>query len=273
MLAGKKIVSTIDRNVMFKCIEEGNDSMKNTKLLWSLILCYSGLIVDASTPQEPQEAPLEGILRQQTIREILLPYVPARDIGRLSSVSRGLHKAVEPAIEPAMEKVAIWQSQILNAHDLDLKEQSKNYRDNQAFEDYVIQRIKDFATDNPGIWIELNLSRNNLGNDPAFLHNLLQAIVTTVHSLEIDLASLNLSDNQLASLPADLLDGLNNLRVLILDVNQLKSLPEHLFDGLNNLQLLYLAANRLESLPESPFEGLSNLKRLDLSYNRLGEIE
>ena len=58
--------------------------MKNTKLFCSLVLCYSGLLIGAA---EPQEATLERVLRQQTIRESLLPYVPARDIGRLSRVS------------------------------------------------------------------------------------------------------------------------------------------------------------------------------------------
>ena len=75
--------------------------MKNTKLLCRLILCYSGLIVSAA---EPQEATLEGVLQQSTIRETFLPYVPARDIGRLRRVSRSVQKAVELAIKPAMQK-------------------------------------------------------------------------------------------------------------------------------------------------------------------------
>ena len=72
--------------------------------------------------------------------------------------------------------------------------QRKNYPDNQAFKDYVIQSIKDFATYNPGTWIKLYLSGNNLGNDWEFLRDLLQAIVTTVHALEIDLALLHLPE-------------------------------------------------------------------------------
>ena len=44
--------------------------MKNAKFFFSLLLCYSGLVLVAA---EPQEAPLEMILMQSTIRERLLP--------------------------------------------------------------------------------------------------------------------------------------------------------------------------------------------------------
>ena len=240
--------------------------MKNAKIFFSLVLCYSGLLIVAA---ESQEAMLERVLRQPTIRESLLPHVAAPGIGRLSLVSRGMHEAVEPAITEAMEKAAIWESYVLNARKLDLREQKVNFPNNQAFKDYVIQRIKDFATDNPGIWIELNLSRNNLGNDPAFLHDLLQAIVTTVYNLKIDLADLDLYNNQLVSLPEHLFAGMNNLQGLYLAGNQLVSLPEHIFDGLNNLQELGLNNNQLASLPEHIFAGLNNLQKLYLDRNRL----
>ena len=161
--------------------------IKITKLFCCL-MCYSGLLIGAA---QLQETPLEEILREQTIRETLLPYVPARDIGRLSSVSSGMHEVVEPAITEAMEKAAIWESYVLNARDLNLSFTREN-RDNQAFKDYIIRRIKNFAIDNPGTWINLNLSFSSLGNDLEFLKDLLQAIVTTVHSLKIDLASLDL---------------------------------------------------------------------------------
>ena len=235
--------------------------MKKMKLLCSLILCYSRLAVEAA---EPQEAPLEGILRQQTIRETLLPYVLPRNIGRLSCVSHALHKAVEPAIVTAMKEVALWKSCVLNARDLDLREQRKNYSDNQDFKHYVIWRIERFAINNPGTWIKLNLDGNNLGNDVEFLRDLLHAIATTVHSLKIDLASLALTGNQLESLPEHLFEGLDNLQYLSLGDNRLTILPEHIFESLNNLQILFLYTNQLANLPEHLFEGLNNLKILEL---------
>ena len=190
-----------------------DDFMKNAKLLYSLVLCYSGLLMGAA---ETHEATFEGILKQQPIRETLSIYLsklPKRELGGLSRVSRFVHGAVEPAVVTAMEEAAKWESHILNAGYLDLSEQREN-RDNQAFKDNVIKRIEDFATYYPGKWIKLNLADNNLGNDSAFLRDLLQAIITTVYALKIDLASLNLSGNQLSSLPEHLFKGLNNLQKL-----------------------------------------------------------
>ena len=66
----------------------------------------------------------------------------------------------------------------------------------------------------------------------AFFRDLLDAIVTTVHSLKIDLASLNLSYNGLKSLPDHFFEGLNNLQELYLNNNILSNLPEHIFEGL-----------------------------------------
>ena len=175
--------------------------MKILNLLYSLVLCYSGLLVGAS---EPQETKLEEILREPGVRETLLPYLSMRDFKNLSQMSDVIH-------ELAMEKAAIWESYVLNARVLDLHS-ARGLLDNQAFKDKIIRCIKKFATDNPGTWINLNLSENGLGYDLKFLKDLLQAIVTTVHSLKIDVASLDLF------------------------YNHLKDLPEHLFDGLTNLQ-------------------------------------
>ena len=110
--------------------------MKNAKLFCSLILCYSGLLDRAAEQQEPT---LERILQQSTIAETLLPRLSARELGSLSPVSHAMHEAVEPAIAAAMEK------KILNARWLDLNRLRWKYQGNQAFKDYVVQSIKDFA--------------------------------------------------------------------------------------------------------------------------------
>ena len=57
---------------------------------------------------ETQEAPLEGILRQQTIRETFLPHLCKQELGSLGRVSHFMHETAQPAIEKAMEKAAIW---------------------------------------------------------------------------------------------------------------------------------------------------------------------
>ena len=118
--------------------------MKNIQLFYSLVMCYSGLLVGA----EFQETRLETILGEPGVREALKPYLPLQEFKSLSEVSHGVHEAVEPVIVTAMEKSAIWESHVLNARDLDLGGERSN-RDNQTFKDYTIQRIKNFATDNP----------------------------------------------------------------------------------------------------------------------------
>ena len=254
----------------------GDGIMKN-KLFCSLVLCYSGLFVAAS---QTEEATLAEILGQQPIRKGLLPYLSTQDIVNLGDVSQSMREAIEPAILEA----AIWESHILNARSLDLHK-TREHRENRTFKRYVIRKIKNFAQHNPGRWIILDLSYNNLGNDLEFFRDLLSAIVTTVHRLKIDLASLSLVFNELGSLPDSLFDGLNNLQVLHLDGNQLinlradlfeglnklqrlyfgvysESLPEHLLGGLNNLEILVLSAPHVQRLPESLFEGLHNLKEI-----------
>ena len=202
--------------------------MKKTKLFCSIMLCYSALVMGAA---ETHETTLEGILRQQPIRATLLPYVPMSDIGKLSRVSRSAHEAVGTAIKTAMEKK-------IQAANLLYLRQTRWNLNNQAFKDYVIQGIKDFATHNPGIWINLNLQWNHLGDDLEFLRDLLQAIVTTVHSLKIDLAALYLGANNLAKLPERLFEGLGNLRKLDLGSNQLEIVPAAAFDGLMIFKIL-----------------------------------
>ena len=236
--------------------------MKNPKLFFSIVLCYSGLSIRAA---EPQAATLERVLSQSPIYEALLPYLCTPDIVHLGDVSQGIRKTMEPAIL----KAAIRESYLLNARHLNLDRQRMYSRDNQAFKTYVIKRIETFATKHPETWLKLNLSHNNLGKDLDFLRDLLHAIVTTLNSLKINLISLNLSENQLKTLPEHLFEGLNNLQKLNLGGNKFESWPVQPFEGLHNLQKIVLSHNGLTMLPESLFKDLTNLQEVVLSHNGL----
>ncbi|XP_077462671.1 leucine-rich repeat-containing protein 40-like [Stigmatopora argus] len=83
------------------------------------------------------------------------------------------------------------------------------------------------------------------------------------------LATLDLHDNQLQTLPAAL-GELRDLQELRLSHNQLKSLPLELF-SLKKLRSLTLQQNLLEALPEELRE-LEGLTQLDLSDNLLTEL-
>ncbi|XP_064249797.1 E3 ubiquitin-protein ligase LRSAM1 isoform X2 [Passer domesticus] len=85
----------------------------------------------------------------------------------------------------------------------------------------------------------------------------------------ITLKVLDLHDNQLASLPADI-GQLTALQVLNLERNLLKSLPQSIGD-LAQLQVLNVKGNKLRALPGS-VSGLRSLRALDVSGNELQEL-
>uniref|UniRef100_A0A8C5X725 Leucine rich repeat and sterile alpha motif containing 1 n=1 Tax=Malurus cyaneus samueli TaxID=2593467 RepID=A0A8C5X725_9PASS len=80
---------------------------------------------------------------------------------------------------------------------------------------------------------------------------------------------LDLHDNQLASLPADI-GQLTALQVLNLERNLLKSLPQSIGD-LAQLQVLNVKDNKLRELPGT-VSGLRSLRALDVSGNALQEL-
>jgi Leucine-rich repeat (LRR) protein len=84
-----------------------------------------------------------------------------------------------------------------------------------------------------------------------------------------NLTSIDLSRNYLRSIPAEL-GRLSNLTTLNLSNNQLVSLPPEL-GSLINLSLLNLANNDLKDLPPE-IGRLSNLKMLDISNNNLRHL-
>ena len=82
--------------------------------------------------------------------------------------------------------------------------------------------------------------------------------------------NLNLSNNQLQTLPDTIFNSLPNLRSLYLDNNQLQTLPDTIFNNLNNLQELRLNNNQLQpTLPATLFNGLDTLMFLSLGNNQL----
>ncbi|NXX10857.1 LRSM1 ligase, partial [Podargus strigoides] len=80
---------------------------------------------------------------------------------------------------------------------------------------------------------------------------------------------LDLHDNQLASLPADI-GQLTALQVLNLERNLLKCLPQSIGD-LAQLQVLNVKGNKLKELPDT-VSGLRSLRTLDISENTLQEL-
>ncbi|XP_043932878.1 fibromodulin [Protopterus annectens] len=86
-------------------------------------------------------------------------------------------------------------------------------------------------------------------------HNKLTKIPT---ALPRSLKELQLSSNYLSSIPADGLEGLDNLTALYLNDNQLKDVGGAL-RGLSSLALLDLSNNKLKKLPENLPNSLNQL--------------
>ena len=86
------------------------------------------------------------------------------------------------------------------------------------------------------------------------------------------LFDLNLANNQLRTLPAEVFAGLSSLWSLNLGSNQLGTLPAKVFDGLS-LRSLGLDSNNLTSLPPGIFAGLSLLETLHLERNSLEALQ
>ena len=78
------------------------------------------------------------------------------------------------------------------------------------------------------------------------------------------LTSLNLSDNELASLEAGVFRGLSSLTSLDLSINELTSLEEGVFGELTGLDTLSLHSNPLTEIDSSVFTDPANLERLEL---------
>ncbi len=84
-----------------------------------------------------------------------------------------------------------------------------------------------------------------------------------------DLQLLDLSENQLSTLPTSVFSNLDDMQTLYLSGNELNTLTPGIFSGLSNLQLLDLSENRLSTLSPDVFSGLGNLRLLDLAENQL----
>ncbi|KAL7980910.1 hypothetical protein Chor_002064 [Crotalus horridus] len=117
----------------------------------------------------------------------------------------------------------------------------------------------------------LDISRCELSEVLIAHTNFLMSLVPKSCSLSnlVTIKVLDLHDNQLTSLPADI-GQLISLQVLNVEKNVLKALPDSIGD-LVQLQTLNLKGNKLKQLP-STLEGLRSLRTLDISENSVREL-
>eukprot|EP00752_Nemacystus_decipiens_P007565 g6758.t1 len=117
--------------------------------------------------------------------------------------------------------------------------------------------------------IELNLSNCGI-TDADVASGALEACFAEFG--EANILFLELDLNALTTLPAGILDGLDNLIRLDLEANALKTLPAGIFDEVETMQVLFLDTNELIELPDGVFDKLVALTTLNLDDNELTVI-
>ena len=86
------------------------------------------------------------------------------------------------------------------------------------------------------------------------------------------LTGLNLSGNNLTTLPTGIFTDLTSLTQLNLNSNNIQTLADNIFDNLTSLESLELESTSLTSLPTGVFNNLTALTKLDLDSNEISEL-
>ncbi|KAJ8867258.1 hypothetical protein PR048_031057 [Dryococelus australis] len=88
-----------------------------------------------------------------------------------------------------------------------------------------------------------------------------------------ELQYVDLSDNQLVTIPTRSFEAQRKLVELHLYHNRISSISNHTFVGLRALTVLSLRRNFLEEFPDQLFSSLSRLEELDLGQNRISRVD
>lgn len=138
---------------------------------------------------------------------------------------------------------------------------------------------------------KLKLSRTSFVHVPNLgLLTLGKSLNATGSKLDVDpspfkplskLTFLDLSNNNIANIRESMLEGLVNLKVLMLQHNNLARLwksanpggPVLFLKGAQNLKTLQMDSNGLDEIPEGALRGLSNLSELSLTNNLLNSLK
>ena len=90
---------------------------------------------------------------------------------------------------------------------------------------------------------------------------------------KVQKGGLCLRNEGLSSLEGlELIDGIENIKVLIIADTQLKELTSGVFKKFVNLKQLYLNNNQIDTLHADTFQGLESLTKLSLAGNNFTEL-
>jgi Leucine-rich repeat (LRR) protein len=121
----------------------------------------------------------------------------------------------------------------------------------------------------------LNLSKNHINDisQIGFAENEASGVTgMPPQTCNTGLEQLDLSYNNLISIPNNCFTALRSLNFLHLDSNQLTILDDNSFEGMEKLMFLNISNNRLIALPPELFEKTKELKRLYIGNNSLAVL-
>uniref|UniRef100_A0A0K8T373 LRRCT domain-containing protein n=2 Tax=Lygus hesperus TaxID=30085 RepID=A0A0K8T373_LYGHE len=130
----------------------------------------------------------------------------------------------------------------------------------------------------------LKLRHNNLPKLQSFIflgidirhltiHNSSLAVVEESSLSSMGLTQLDLSQNNLGSVPSPALKNLHHLLILNLNHNKISVVHSKAFEGLDTLEILTLYENKITIIEDGAFKGLSKkLRRLNIGGNGLNAV-
>jgi len=106
------------------------------------------------------------------------------------------------------------------------------------------------------------------------MHRKLTQIFTQVFTYPefSNIQQVNLYDNRLAEIPADIFQHMPLLKAIVLSKNKLRLINAYTFSNLQFLAYIVLFDNQLEFIAENAFSNLPALKWIDLSENPLQSV-
>ncbi|XP_074058779.1 uncharacterized protein LOC141499893 [Macrotis lagotis] len=102
--------------------------------------------------------------------------------------------------------------------------------------------------------------------------NHLHTVPVGVFDPSPNLKILDISNNEISSLPENLFENLTSLNDLLLDNNSFNKIPFSAFTILPNLEHFSISGNRIQTIPPLSFIGNSSLRKLDLSNNLVSDF-
>lgn len=94
-------------------------------------------------------------------------------------------------------------------------------------------------------------------------------IFATFHQLQI----LRIAQHRIRFLESGRLQGATKLHTLDLSFNEISTIPDYVLDGMGNLQILHLSKNHIRRISRFSFAGADKLKELYLNVNNIETVE